>query len=197
MRTAFAALALLTASSLPVMAADQVATASPSGAYKKVSELVKLPDFLPGPGQLYVDPKTLPAGPFLAYDRDGLLVSTVYMLPTEDLPNKDKRFDGPAAPGGAVGQVDVSFDAGHPGVEKPHAHIVLWHGPEADEARVAGKQSRREVLRIAGDLLAGLAWPRPLLAQEPVEIRMRADHRRATDRPPSGIGRDKGRGAGP
>ena len=50
--------------------------APPGGAYKKVSELVTLPDFLPGLGQLYVDPATLPAGPFLAYDHDGKLVST-------------------------------------------------------------------------------------------------------------------------
>jgi hypothetical protein len=24
-------------------------------------------------------------------------------------------------------------------VEKPHAHVVLWHVPKADETRVAGK----------------------------------------------------------
>ena len=46
---------------------------APGGDYRKVSELVKLPDFLPGMGTLYVQPKTLPAGPFLAYDRDGKL----------------------------------------------------------------------------------------------------------------------------
>ena len=45
--------------------------APPGGAYKKVSTLVALPDFLPGLGTLYVDPATLPAGPFLAYDHQG------------------------------------------------------------------------------------------------------------------------------
>jgi len=119
MRIAFATLALAAAFSLPALAADQVEKAPPTGAYKKVSELVKIPDFLPGLGQLYVDPKTLPAGPFLAYDREGRLVSTVYMLPIEDLSNKDKRFDDLAAPGGKVDHVDVYFNAGHPGVEKP------------------------------------------------------------------------------
>ena len=69
----------------------------------------------------------------------GRLVSTVYMLPIEDLTNKDKRFDDLAAPGGKVDHVDVYFNAGHPGVEKPHAHVVLWHVPKADETRVAGK----------------------------------------------------------
>jgi hypothetical protein len=135
----FAAVALTAALAMPAMAADQVEKAPPSGAYKKVSDLVKLPEFLPGLGQLYVDPKTLPAGPFLAYDREGRLVSTVYMLPIEDLSNKDKRFDDLAAPGGKVDHVDVYFNAGHPGVEKPHAHVVLWHVPKADETRVAGK----------------------------------------------------------
>jgi hypothetical protein len=66
MRTALAPIALALAFSLPALAAEQVTKAPPAGAYKKVSELVKLPDFLPGLGQLYVDPKTLPAGPFLA-----------------------------------------------------------------------------------------------------------------------------------
>jgi hypothetical protein len=135
----FVAVALTAALAMPAMAADQVEKAPPSGAYKKVSELVKIPDFLPGLGQLYVDPKTLPAGPFLAYDRDGRLVSTVYMLPIEDLSNKDKRFDDLAAPGGKVDHVDVYFNAGHPGVEKPHAHVVLWHVPKAEEQRVAAK----------------------------------------------------------
>jgi hypothetical protein len=135
----FAAVALTAALAMPAWAADQVEKAPPAGAYKKVSELVKIPDFLPGLGQLYVDPKTLPAGPFLAYDRDGRLVSTVYMLPIDDLSNKDKRFDDLAAPGGKVDHVDVYFNAGHPGVEKPHAHVVLWHVPKADETRVAGK----------------------------------------------------------
>ena len=118
---------------VPAFAVD---AAPPGGAYKKVSELVTLPDFLPGLGQLYVDPATLPAGPFLAYDHEGKLVSTIYMIPIEDL-NPNKRFDNLAAPGGNVDHVDVYFNAGHPGVEKPHAHLVLWHVPADGEASVA------------------------------------------------------------
>ena len=114
--------------------AQDVATAPPPAPYQAVSELVPLPEFLPGLGELFVDPATLPAGPFLAYDHDGALVSTVYMIPVEDL-NPDKTFDNLAAPGGEVDHVDVYFNAGHPGVEKPHAHLVLWH--VADEAGVA------------------------------------------------------------
>ena len=67
------------------MAAGATVTTPPGGDYRKVSELVKLPDFLPGLGTLYVQPATLPAGPFLAYDRGGKLVSTIYMVPTDDI----------------------------------------------------------------------------------------------------------------
>jgi len=135
-RQAALALTLGAALALPALAADNVEKAPPGGAYKKVSELVKLPDFLPGLGTLYVDQKTLPAGPFLAYDREGRLISTVYMIPTEDI-TAQKKFDGLAAPGGKVDHVSMYFNAGHPGVEKPHCHIVLWHVSKADESRVA------------------------------------------------------------
>jgi len=137
-RSAALALTIGAALALPASAADHVEKAPPGGAYKKVSELVKLPDFLPGLGTLFVDPKTLPAGPFLAYDREGRLVSTVYMIPTEDI-TAQKKFDDLPAPGGKVDHVSMYFNAGHPGVEKPHYHIVLWHVSKADESRVAAK----------------------------------------------------------
>lgn len=113
-----------------------LAEAPPAAPYQPVSALVTLPDFIPGLGQLFVDPATLPAGPFLAYDRDGALVSTVYMIPLADL-NPDTAFDDLAAAGGTVDHVDIHYNAGHPGVEVPHAHIVLWHVPADEEARVA------------------------------------------------------------
>lgn len=112
-----------------------VATSPPEAPYEQVSKLVKLPDFIPGLGQLFVDPATLPAGPFLAYDHDGALVSTIYMIPIDDL-NPDKNFNDLAAQAN-VDHVDIYYNAGHPGVEVPHAHIVLWHVPAAEEARVA------------------------------------------------------------
>ncbi|MCM8735815.1 hypothetical protein M5E06_16865 [Azospirillum sp. A1-3] len=133
-RTVLIASALALAA-VPVQA-ESVEKAPPGGAYKKVSELVKLPDFLPGMGTLYVDPKTLPAGPFLAYDHDGRLASTIYMIPVEDIQGQ-KKFDNLKAAGGTVDHVDMYYNAGHPGVEKPHYHVVLWHVSKADEARVA------------------------------------------------------------
>jgi hypothetical protein len=127
--------ALLSLTVAPALA-QNVSHAPPGGAYKKVSTLVKLPDFLPGLGTLYVNPATLPAGPFLAYDHQGRLVSTIYMVPIKDI-DAQKKFDGLAAPGGRVDHVDLYFNAGHPGVPEPHYHIVLWHVSKAQEARVA------------------------------------------------------------
>jgi hypothetical protein len=134
LRHTIAAAALAVLFTTPVLAAG-VEKAPPAAPYKKVSELVKLPDFLPGIGTLYVDPKTLPAGPFLAYDHTGKLVSTIYMVPLKDM-NDHKKFDL-AAPGGNVDHVSLYYNAGHPGVEQPHYHIVLWHVPKAQETLVA------------------------------------------------------------
>ena len=130
------AAALMLAATPPAWAQDAATSAPPPAPYQKVADLVPLPEFIPGLGQLFVDPATLPAGPFLAYDHDGALVSTIYMVPVEDL-NPDKRFDNLGVPAAPVDHTDIYFNAGHPGVEKPHAHFVLWHVPVADEARVA------------------------------------------------------------
>jgi hypothetical protein len=101
--------------------------APPGDGYKKVSTLVQLPDFLPGLGTLYADPTTLPAGPFLAYDRQGKLVSSIYMIPLKDM-NAQKAFAGlKTGQGKQVDHVDVVYNAGHPGVAEPHYHIVLWY----------------------------------------------------------------------
>jgi hypothetical protein len=85
----------------------------PPAPFRKVSELVKLPDFLPGIGTLYVDPTTLPEGPFLAYDHSGRLDRTIYMVPLKDL-NEHKKLEG-------LGAGDAK----------------VWHVSKADEADVA------------------------------------------------------------
>ena len=100
--------------------------APPAGTYKKVSTLVQLPDFLPGLGTLYVDPATLPAGPFLAYDRQGNLVSSIYMIPLKDM-NAHKAFSGLKIAKERADHVDIVFNAGHPGVAEPHYHVVIWY----------------------------------------------------------------------
>lgn len=136
-RTITTATAFLAMLASPVFAEDPgIAGHPPDAPYQAVSDLVKLPDFLPGIGQIFVDPATLPAGPFIAYDRDGRLVSTIYMIPISSM-NADTGFDNLAAPGGNVDHVDIYYNAGHPGVAEPHEHIVLWHVPVADETSVA------------------------------------------------------------
>jgi hypothetical protein len=101
----------------------------PPADYRQVSTLVKLPAFIPGLGSLYVRPQTLPPGPVLAYDRDNRLVSTIYMIPVSDITAR-KRFEQLAVGDPAVQEVDVYFNPGHPGVEEPHYHVVLWHVPK-------------------------------------------------------------------
>jgi hypothetical protein len=100
--------------------------APPPANYKKVSTLVALPDFVPGLGTLYVDPATLPAGPFLAYDKEGKLVSSVYMIPVKDI-TAHKAFNNLAVAKEKVDHVDMYYNAGHPGVAEPHYHVVIWY----------------------------------------------------------------------
>lgn len=119
----FALAAVLISGCSSTMAQQNAAPAEP---YKKVSTLVALPDFVPGLGTLYVDPKTLPAGPFLAYDRQGTLVSSVYMIPLKDIA-AHKAFDKLAVAHERVDHVDMYYNAGHPGVAEPHYHVVLWY----------------------------------------------------------------------
>ena len=131
MRTISLIAAALCLAAAPVLAQDNM-TAPPPAPFAKVSDLVPLPDFLPGLGTLYVDPASLPAGPFLGYDHDGKLVASIYMIPLSDM-NPDKAFNGLAVGADTVTSVDIYYNAGHAGVEAPHEHIVLWHDAGAKE----------------------------------------------------------------
>jgi len=131
-RTAILATALaLSSLAFPAFADDAaLMKAPPPAPYAKVSGLVPLPDFLPGLGTLYVDPATLPAGPFLGYDHDGKLAATIYMTPLKAL-ESGKAFNDLPVGDHNVSSVDIYYNAGHPGVEEPHAHVVLFHGADA------------------------------------------------------------------
>src|SRR5207237_5586122 len=108
----------------------------PGGAYKKVSTLVPLPDFVPGLGTLYVDPATLPAGPFLAYDHQGNLVSSIYMIPLKDM-NAQKAFSELKVARERADHVDIVFNAGHPGVAEPHYHMIVGYVSPQGAAQLA------------------------------------------------------------
>ena len=110
--------------------AGDLTQAPPPAPYQAVSDLVELPEFLPGLGQLFVDPAALPAGPFLGYDHDGRLSATIYMTPVEDL-EAGTAYNDLALGAPEVVATDIYFNAGHPGVEEPHAHVVLYHDAEA------------------------------------------------------------------
>lgn len=102
----------------------------PGEPFVQVSDALPLPEFIPGLGTLFVSPDTLPAGPFLAYDHDGKLSATVYMTPLQELEN-GVSHDDLAVGSREVTSVDIYYNAGHPGVEAPHAHVVLYHDAEA------------------------------------------------------------------
>ncbi len=131
-RSLAAVAALLIAA--PAFAGDQEAmkAAPPDAPFVKVSDALPLPEFIPGLGTLFVDPATLPAGPFLAYDRDGRLSATVYMTPLADLQD-GTAYDGLGVGAHSVSGVDIYYNAGHPGVDRPHAHVVLYHDAAAKE----------------------------------------------------------------
>jgi hypothetical protein len=121
-------LGLLLLASEGTVAAQSMAP--PGGEYQKASEVAGLPDFFPGLGTLYVQPKTLPGGPYLAYDRQGHLVSTVYMVPITDIETHQKvNFTG--VPDMTVDHVDLRYSAGHPSMPDPHYHLILWYLPPA------------------------------------------------------------------
>ena len=107
--------------------------APPGGEYQKMGSLYQLPDFFSGLGTLYVDPTTLPVGPYLAYDRQGNLVSTVYMIPLREL-RAGKAFNSLVAAHAKINHVDVYYNNGHPGVPDPHYHVVLWYIPAEQAA---------------------------------------------------------------
>lgn len=135
LRSVCAAVLAVALPSFPAMADNAVITAPPDAPYTKVSSLVPLPDFLPGLGTLYVDPAALPAGPFLGYDHDGKLAATIYMTPVKALED-GTAFDDLPLGSPEVTSVDIYYNAGHPGVDEPHVHVVLFHGADAKASLV-------------------------------------------------------------
>ncbi len=110
-----------------IQAAKADVTTTPPPNFKKVSTLVKLPDYLPGLGVLYVDPSTLPVGPFLGYDKDGRLVNITYMIPIKDFEAHKNMPDLGANLGDLkIDHTDIEFNPGHPGVQEAHYHVIEW-----------------------------------------------------------------------
>jgi hypothetical protein len=123
-------------SALPSLGQNTEAKTAPPANFKKVSTLVRLPDWLPGLGTLYVDPTSLPVGPYLGYNHTGQLVNVTYMISLKDL-TEHKNFDGLGGAIAAMGlQIDhtsVDYNPGHPGLQEPHYHITEWFITPAQE----------------------------------------------------------------
>ena len=130
---AFAVAATRTAT----VAAGQLLNGPPGPPYEKISKAIKgLPDFIPTIGEVYVNPKDLPDGPYLGYSRDGKLLDTVYMIPIKEF-NAHANVSELTAPAGQVDHVSIYFNPGHAGIPEPHYHIVLWHVPKSEESLAA------------------------------------------------------------
>ena len=112
--------------------------------YRKLSELVPLPELLPGLGTVYVDPKKLPSGPFLAYDDQNRLTSSTYVVPTMELIDR-AELEALSIGLGPVDDIDLWFDEGDEGLSEAHCFVVLWHVPksERDPLGPAGSGPRR------------------------------------------------------
>ena len=97
--------------------------------YVAASELLPLPDFIPGAGALYIDPANAPIGPWIAYGNNNTPVEILYMLPLSQL-NTAQNYDNLSTHllellGASVDHVDVTFNGGHPGMAEQHYHIRL------------------------------------------------------------------------
>lgn len=121
-------LALLVAGILaaPSAFAKDIKTMLPLG-YKLASSVSKLPTFVPGLGQLFVDPKLLPVGPYVGYDADGKLMNAVYLIPLSQMTkHQEWQACGKAISGFKTNHVDITFSASEPGMSEPHYRIVQW-----------------------------------------------------------------------
>jgi hypothetical protein len=126
---------LLGLSCLLLLAAGCTYYEPPGGKFQKVSEIVHFPDFIPGLGTLYVQPDTMPIGPYYGFDRRGRQVNTIYMIPMRVLEEHqvNKMLEGARLP---VDHVVISYTEPHPGVDEPHYHIILWHVSAEAAAKV-------------------------------------------------------------
>ncbi len=134
---------------------------APPASFKKLSTIVKLPDWLPGLGTLYVDPSTLPMGPYIGYNRAGQLVNVVYMIPItlfEQHKNVNDLGQALAPMGLRLDHTSVVYNPGHPGLPEPHYHVIEWLISPAQQQKEMNASAPRDpkpaaVVRMADDKL--------------------------------------------
>lgn len=130
-----------------VYAGKSLLKSPPPKPYADVSKLVKgaLPNFIPGLGTLYVDPSTLPEGPFLAYDKGGNLIKIVFMVPLDKLQKQTIYTDLAQNVLDKIGNkkvdhVNFIYSGPHPGVSMQHYHIELVLVSAAKEKQELGNK---------------------------------------------------------
>jgi hypothetical protein len=102
----------------------------PSPRYQRVSLLFPpFPDYIPHQGTLYVDPTTVPIGPYLVYSKQAQLVGTMYMIPIREFQTRKTFKDLGVAPNLRPLRVEWFYQDAHPGVVEPHYHVILWYVP--------------------------------------------------------------------
>ncbi|HEX7003359.1 MAG TPA: hypothetical protein VF168_04150 [Trueperaceae bacterium] len=109
--------------------AQDLSPALPSG-YVNASELLPLPEFIPGAGALYIDPANAPVGPWLSYGNDGKLVEVLFMVPVSQMTEGANWDDLAAGTFEELGistldHVDITFNPGHAGMAEAHYHFRL------------------------------------------------------------------------
>jgi hypothetical protein len=142
------ALGMMVASSAMAVMADPASAnqvslkGKPPAGFVKVSDALKNPAmaFVAGLGTLYVDPKTLPAGPFLGYDKQGDLVNVTYMIPWAALEkNQSWPTLGTSVGGLKVDHTEVHVSGPHPGVMERHIHVINWLISDAEKDKRLGQ----------------------------------------------------------
>lgn len=108
----------------------------PGGDFRKLSTLADFPDFYPGLGRLYVQPASMPFGPYYGYDRNGKLVCTIYMAPMAAMDAHQSLEDLIQGAPALVDHVQMLYTHGHPGVAEPHYHVILWHITQREQSFV-------------------------------------------------------------
>lgn len=107
----------------------------PGGNFVKLSSVSHFPDFYPGLGTLYVQPASMPIGPYYGYDRLGHQVNTIYMVPLTFFDDHQvaKWIQSSHL---RVNHLTLAYTNPHPGVDMQHYHIILWHISPEDAEKV-------------------------------------------------------------
>lgn len=104
-----------------------IAKEPPAGPYRSLNELLDLAHFVPGLGTLFVDPASLPVGPYLGYDRNGRLINAIYVIIETGADGFDARADLERRfPGVRIDHVHEERNPGHAGDPEPHRHVIFW-----------------------------------------------------------------------